>query len=460
MTRTLPDRPSLEQLKNQAKDLLAAYRAGDEAARRRFQEHLPHSTQSAAGQERAYRLSDAQLVLAREYGFASWPQLKAHVEVAANTPSIDANASTRQAIKTARWIETSHHYGKYPHSSISNYWVRLDPPVMAWINQFLPGPHANKTEWSHSIQDQRGDWHTVSTWDHCDLLTDTRHSPTSESIVKRILAPPMTQSEEAANPSRRFQAGEKWRSELVEQNGQMLLRMERAFVRGNFRIEQRLLADPETRRLIHHERRQVDIATGQPTLYDISDQYTYNPDVPAGVFEMPPDKPIRIRDMRSLAQDVAPEVWDSLSAQQQQALQATIDRSDAAWQKGDFQEFASVWKFDFVKKAPPKADWQARVENQVGLWRRWESQVLSAKVQRYIPVSIASNAFSWGNEKPKVLAVEVKLNVTWTEDGDTWEGNAEFFLRRIGRGFRIVHWECPWEEIKAVHQGEREPTQA
>lgn len=74
MIRTLPGRPRLDQLKRQAKELLAAYRAGDaEAAadvRARFGPANPAT----------FALHHAQLVLARTYGFDSWPRLKAYVD--------------------------------------------------------------------------------------------------------------------------------------------------------------------------------------------------------------------------------------------------------------------------------------------------------------------------------------------------------------------------------------------
>lgn len=57
MCRVLPVQPNLEHLKNQAKDLLAKRQQDDPAA----------------------QLADAQHDLAREYGFASWPKLKAHL---------------------------------------------------------------------------------------------------------------------------------------------------------------------------------------------------------------------------------------------------------------------------------------------------------------------------------------------------------------------------------------------
>jgi hypothetical protein len=69
----LPARPSLQQLRKQAKDLLRLRRLGDAAALDRFRTVSPHLVDPPT-------LSDAQLVLAREYGFESWPKLVRHVE--------------------------------------------------------------------------------------------------------------------------------------------------------------------------------------------------------------------------------------------------------------------------------------------------------------------------------------------------------------------------------------------
>jgi ankyrin repeat protein len=65
---SLPEAPSLEHLQKQAKRLLRAYRAGDPEAVGRI------------GARDSVKLADAQLVVAREYGFASWPRLRAYVE--------------------------------------------------------------------------------------------------------------------------------------------------------------------------------------------------------------------------------------------------------------------------------------------------------------------------------------------------------------------------------------------
>jgi hypothetical protein len=71
--RALPERPDLEHLRGQAKSLLDALRASDPAAVERVRRVLPHRGE-------AWQLADAQFVVGREYGFASWPKLVAHVE--------------------------------------------------------------------------------------------------------------------------------------------------------------------------------------------------------------------------------------------------------------------------------------------------------------------------------------------------------------------------------------------
>ncbi|HEV8362748.1 MAG TPA: hypothetical protein VGQ52_04460 [Gemmatimonadaceae bacterium] len=70
--RALPARPSLEQLRKQAKDLLRLFASGDATAAQRFRNVLPKVTEASLG--------DAQFVIAREYGVESWPKLVQHVE--------------------------------------------------------------------------------------------------------------------------------------------------------------------------------------------------------------------------------------------------------------------------------------------------------------------------------------------------------------------------------------------
>ena len=73
-TVPLPDDPSLEQLRKQAKTLRDLARAGVPGAVDLFAAHYPD------GLERV-TLAGAQLVTARHYGFASWARLKHHLEV-------------------------------------------------------------------------------------------------------------------------------------------------------------------------------------------------------------------------------------------------------------------------------------------------------------------------------------------------------------------------------------------
>jgi uncharacterized protein len=68
-SRTLPARPDIGQLRRQAKDLHRAAAAGDPEAHARIIAVSPEVS-----------LHTAQLALAREYGFASWPRLHAEVK--------------------------------------------------------------------------------------------------------------------------------------------------------------------------------------------------------------------------------------------------------------------------------------------------------------------------------------------------------------------------------------------
>src|SRR6185503_9344394 len=86
MKRELPARPDFEQLKHQAKDLLKSCKSGEPAAIERMRENHPRwrNAEPSGAREQApsanLKLSDAQLVIAREYGFESWPKLKATVD--------------------------------------------------------------------------------------------------------------------------------------------------------------------------------------------------------------------------------------------------------------------------------------------------------------------------------------------------------------------------------------------
>ncbi|MFD1546225.1 ankyrin repeat domain-containing protein [Nonomuraea guangzhouensis] len=72
MTNRLPENPSLDHLKNEAKQLLRGVRAGEIRA-------LATAGGWYPGELSELRLAGAQLVVARKYGFTSWPRLRAHL---------------------------------------------------------------------------------------------------------------------------------------------------------------------------------------------------------------------------------------------------------------------------------------------------------------------------------------------------------------------------------------------
>lgn len=83
MKKNLSNRPNLDHLRRQAKDLLSALRSGDADAVATFQKHLPSAAGMAAAEVRTaeFRLADAQSAIARKTGFAGWPALARHVEL-------------------------------------------------------------------------------------------------------------------------------------------------------------------------------------------------------------------------------------------------------------------------------------------------------------------------------------------------------------------------------------------
>src|SRR5215470_12221996 len=88
----LPRRPDIDQLRRQARELLRAAAANDEVALRRI---------GAVSQQQT--LSAAQLAIAREYGFASWPKLRAEVlrRQAGTEPDAGAGAVAAPSPQTA-----------------------------------------------------------------------------------------------------------------------------------------------------------------------------------------------------------------------------------------------------------------------------------------------------------------------------------------------------------------------
>jgi hypothetical protein len=106
--RRLPSNPNLDHLKYQAKDLLKERTARSPGTAQRIREFHPrfHRATDAEVFDAQLSLSDAQLTIAREYGFPSWARLKRHIEKPALSDRLDLphqqrieNATFRRAVE-------------------------------------------------------------------------------------------------------------------------------------------------------------------------------------------------------------------------------------------------------------------------------------------------------------------------------------------------------------------------
>jgi len=107
----LPARPSLEQYKKQAKDFIKLGHSGDPEVLRRVKQWHPRSSQllDSGILNSKFALADAQLIIAREYGFDSWPKFTEHVEELARESSpVSKFESAADAVVTgdARTLES------------------------------------------------------------------------------------------------------------------------------------------------------------------------------------------------------------------------------------------------------------------------------------------------------------------------------------------------------------------
>lgn len=78
--RILPEHPNLDQYKKQAKELVRAVTRRDNDALARVHKHHPRLKSLPESQFPTIVLADAQIVLAREHGYDSWPQFAKRIE--------------------------------------------------------------------------------------------------------------------------------------------------------------------------------------------------------------------------------------------------------------------------------------------------------------------------------------------------------------------------------------------
>ena len=142
--RRLPLKPNLEQLKKQAKELLEQFHAGEltAVAEVRQFERSPDPSHFA--------LNDAQRVLARAYGFESWPKLKAFVDGATIARFADAvkagdTAQVRSMLASRPELVSMDRAGNDEHRGLHYAVLRRDAAMVKLLME--AGADARKGIW-------------------------------------------------------------------------------------------------------------------------------------------------------------------------------------------------------------------------------------------------------------------------------------------------------------------------
>jgi ankyrin repeat protein len=140
-TRRLPERPDLEQLKRQAKELLDAYLAADESAVAEVQRFY------RAADPATFALHDAQLVLARNYGYGSWPKLKAYVDGVTATRLMEAVRANdieqvRGILRIRPELVNFEEPGTHGHSALHYAVMNRMPEMVRILMQLGANPNA------------------------------------------------------------------------------------------------------------------------------------------------------------------------------------------------------------------------------------------------------------------------------------------------------------------------------
>ena len=124
--RPLPNAPSLEYERKEAKALLRQIRAGDANAVHRVQSAHPVALRDRRPDE--LKLSDVQHVIAREYGFASWPRLVEYFQ------ELERHRNAPRHNSSDRGIE---HFEASAQSIVRRH-QRGDPIVARELAHFVP----------------------------------------------------------------------------------------------------------------------------------------------------------------------------------------------------------------------------------------------------------------------------------------------------------------------------------
>lgn len=100
MASTLPDNPSLDRLRDDARRLQHAITTGNRDGLESVRAHHPRPDVALAAAPARFALHDAQLTVARRYGFIGWPALVRYLEIAAEL-SVDPSRTDEDALGPA-----------------------------------------------------------------------------------------------------------------------------------------------------------------------------------------------------------------------------------------------------------------------------------------------------------------------------------------------------------------------
>ncbi|MFO0940748.1 MAG: TIGR03067 domain-containing protein [Pirellulales bacterium] len=159
MAKKLVSRPNLEHLRTQAKKLLVELRQGSKEAITYIQAHFPTATVLSADEvkQRDWRLADAQLAVARQTGFASWPKLSAHVETLRSLEGtwefenleVAGNSVAPEMLHGSRILIDGDRFRSESSGSIYEgiFIIDVEPKIYTIDIQFVEGPEAGNTNY-------------------------------------------------------------------------------------------------------------------------------------------------------------------------------------------------------------------------------------------------------------------------------------------------------------------------
>ncbi len=131
MSRQLPIKANISQLKIQVKELQKAFKAGEIPAFRRISAMHPRfrRTSDEILSAANLKLSDFQLVIAREYGFSSWAKLSQHLKDRARDVMFPVDAFIDAAVPQ---VKDNHRAGNIERANA----LLAEDPTLAQANVF------------------------------------------------------------------------------------------------------------------------------------------------------------------------------------------------------------------------------------------------------------------------------------------------------------------------------------